>query len=65
MALWKKTRHWKLNEETLDCALCKNPLWKRLWACCKTEYGLKDELVTLLENLYIYLRILLQQAEIN
>jgi hypothetical protein len=40
MALRKKRRYWKLKEETLARTL-ENSLWKRLWTCYKTDYGMK------------------------
>jgi hypothetical protein len=38
----KETRGcWKLKEEALDRTL-ENSLWKRIWTCRKTDYGMTE-----------------------
>jgi len=46
-----KTLEIERGNTRLCCA--ENSLWKRLWACCKAENGLKNELVTLSKTLQI------------
>ena len=41
-----KRGYWKLDDAAVGCIL-EHSLWKKLWTCLKTDYGMNDHLVSI------------------